>query len=336
MGLNPQSSSTSGPALPATPVTLEIEAVRNCVGRVYSFKPRTKRDSKKQHELHGDQLYHYHPVVVIHRQSDGRVHIVIITYSVDTTVDPRMHVPISGNHWNTTEGRPQVNLAKWRFISLSWESSVQLWDHVIEAERGFISKEDWEYQNTEKKVASAVSSFINRWTSVEQGQNQICKLQILQEKVKSLAAVVDECLDQHWLQPQRELQQSLSEQGRTLQEADCRQLDYEGELIPDQSQDQENQNRLIEAAEAQAIKRVETEILINEMTKVQNYKAGKRSLGQQKRLRRAVENIVTEEIRRRHREKVWKAAESTLREAGYSEDDLAFLECEWPAQVNSH
>lgn len=111
MGLNPQSSSTSGPALPATPVTLEIEAVRNCVGRVYSFKPRTKRDSKKQHELHGDQLYHYHPVVVIHRQSDGRVHIVIITYSVDTTVDPRMHVPISGNHWNTTEGRPQVNLA---------------------------------------------------------------------------------------------------------------------------------------------------------------------------------------------------------------------------------
>lgn len=181
-----------------------------------------------------------------------------------------------------------------------------------------------------------MSSYINRWTSVEQGQNQICKLQILQEKVKSLAAVVDECLDQHWLQPQRELQQSLSEQGRTLQEADCRQLDYEGELIPDQSQDQENQNRLIEAAEAQAIKRVETEILINEMTKVQNYKAGKRSLGQQKRLRRAVENIVTEEIRRRHREKVWKAAESTLREAGYSEDDLAFLECEWPAQVNSH
>lgn len=73
---------------------------------------------------------------------------------------------------------------------------------------------------------------------------------------------------------------------------------------------------------------METEILINEMTKAQNYKAGKRALGQKKRLRRAVEDIVTEEIQRRHREKVWKAAESTLGEAGYSEDDLAFLECE--------
>lgn len=50
---------------------------------------------------------------------------------------------------------------------IAWESAVKLWDYVIEAERGFISQQDWEYQNIEKRVSSAVSSYINRWTSVE-------------------------------------------------------------------------------------------------------------------------------------------------------------------------
>lgn len=113
-------------------------------------------------------------------------------------------------------------------------------------------------------------------------------------------------------------------------------LDYERGLVPDQSQGQANQNSLIEAAEAEAVRRVETEIVISEMTKDQNCQTGKRSLGQKKRIRRAVEDIINEEIQRRHRGKAWKATESTLAEAGYSENDLAFLECEWLAQINSH
>lgn len=81
---------------------------------------------------------------------------------------------------------------------------------------------------------------------------------------------------------------------------------------------------------------METEIVINEMTKGQNYTTGKCASGQKKRIRRAVENIINEEIQRRHREKAWEAEKSTLVEAGYSGDDLAFLECEWLAQINSH
>lgn len=130
-----------------------------------------------------------------------------------------------------------------------------------------------------KKVSSAVSSYITRWTIVEQGKKQICTLQLLQQQVKSLAAEVDECLDQHWLQPQRELQQSLSEQVWALRESVRRILDYERELVQNQSQGQENHNSLIEATEAEAVRRVETEIVINEMTKGHNYTTGKRAWG---------------------------------------------------------
>lgn len=102
-------------------------------------------------------------------------------------LDSRKFVPFEDlQEFHSQSGEP---------FQLSWESTVTLWDYVIEAERGFISKEDWEYQNTRKKVASTVSSYISRWTSLEQGQNQIYKLQVLQEKVRSLAAVVDKCLD---------------------------------------------------------------------------------------------------------------------------------------------
>jgi hypothetical protein len=372
MSLEPHSSNAGDPALVATPITFEIEAVRSCVGKVYTFKPFAKKwNSETQHEFHLDRMYQCHPVVVIHRQPDGRVHIVNITSSVDETADPRIYMPVSGNHWQAGENCSEVRLVNTKeyacelpkprsyvkldsrrtvpfealkeihtpngeLCQLAWESAVKLWDCVIEAERGFISQQDWEYQNAEKKVSSAVSSYINRWTSVEQGQNQICKLQVLQERVKSLAAVVDECLNQHWLQPQRELQQSLSERGRTLQDALSRQLDYERDLVPGQSQDQANHSSLIEAAEEEAVRRLETEIVICEMTKDHNYETGKRASGQKKRIRRAVEKIINEELQRRHREKAWKAAESTLVEAGYSKDDLAFLECEWLAQVNSH
>lgn len=171
---------------------------------------------------------------------------------------------------------------------------------------------------------------------MEQGKKQICTLQLLQEQVKSLAAEVDECLDQHWLQPQQELQQSLSEQGWALREAVRRMLDYERELVHNQSQDQENNNNsLIEAAEAKAVRRVQTEIVINEMTKGHNYTTGKRAWGEKQRIRRAVRNIINVEIQRRHSERAWKAVKSTLA-GGYSDDDLAFLECEWLAQINSH
>jgi hypothetical protein len=44
-------------------------------------------------------------------------------------------------------------------------------------------------------------------------------------------------------------------------------------------------------------------------------------------------DIINEEIQRLHRGNTWKAAVPTLVEAGYSEEDLAFLECEWLAQV---
>lgn len=94
MSLKSYSSYADNPALAATPITLEIEAVTNCVGKVHHFKPYTKWSSETQHELHLDKLYLYHPVVVIHRQPDGRVHIVNITSTVDETVDSRMYIAI--------------------------------------------------------------------------------------------------------------------------------------------------------------------------------------------------------------------------------------------------
>ncbi|KFY01348.1 hypothetical protein V490_00969 [Pseudogymnoascus sp. VKM F-3557] len=108
-----------------------------------------------------------------------------------------------------------------------WESPVKLWDYVIEAERGFKSQQEWELQTAEKKVYIAVSGYINRLASVDQVGKQIGQLQLLQQKARSLAAEVDECLDQHWLQPQRELEQSLSEQGQALRDDVRRQLAYE-------------------------------------------------------------------------------------------------------------
>ncbi|KFY64402.1 hypothetical protein V496_03293 [Pseudogymnoascus sp. VKM F-4515 (FW-2607)] len=169
----------------------------------------------------------------------------------------------------------------------------------IEAVRNRVGKIYSFKPYTKKKVSSAVSSYTTRWTSVEQGKKHICTLQLLQEKVKGLAAVVDECLDQHWLQPQRELQQSLSEQVSALREAVRRMLDYERESVQNQTRDQENHN--IEVAEAEAVRHVETEIVINETTKGHNYTTGKRTWGQKQRIRRAVENIINEEIQRRHR-----------------------------------
>ncbi|OBT62861.1 hypothetical protein VE03_07554 [Pseudogymnoascus sp. 23342-1-I1] len=249
---------------------------------------------------------------------------------------PRSYVRLDSRITVPFEALQELHTQSGELCQLAWESAVKLWDYVIEAERGFISQRDWEYQDIEKKVSSAVSSYITRWTSVDQGEKQIFTLQLVQEKIKSLAAVVDGCLDQHWLQPQRELQQSLSEQGWTLRDAVRRMLDYERELVPIQSQDQANYQSLIEEAEAEAVRRVETEIVITEITKGHNYTTGRRASGQKKRIRQAVENLLNEEVQRRHREKAWKATKSTLEEAGYSDKDLAFLECEWLAQINSH
>lgn len=299
-----RSSSTTEPVLAASPVTLEIEAARNCVGRVYKFKPQKKWSLDTQHEVHRDWLYQQHPVVVIHRHPDGHVHIVTITSSIDKTIDPRMYMPVSGNHWDTAYNRAKVNLASTEACAcemqksqsyvrldsrrqvpfevlqefhshngehyqLSWESAIKLWDSVIGAERGFISQQELEYQNAEKRVSLAVSGYINRWTSVEQGEKQMRMLRLLQEKVKTLAEVVDECLDQHWLQPQQELERSLSEQERTLQNAVRGQLGH-------QSQNQADDNPILKAVEAEAVRRVETEIVISEM-RGQNSKAGKRT-----------------------------------------------------------
>lgn len=165
---------------------MAIEAVRNCVGKIYNFKPRTAWSAETKHELHLDQLYHYHPVVVIHRQSDGRVHIDNITPTIDKTIDPRMYMPVSGNHWHTGENSSQIRQVNTKAYAcempkprsyvrldskktvpfealqelhtqsgepcqLAWESAVKLWDYVIEAERGFISQQDWEYQDTKRK-----------------------------------------------------------------------------------------------------------------------------------------------------------------------------------------
>ncbi|KFY10557.1 hypothetical protein V492_04962 [Pseudogymnoascus sp. VKM F-4246] len=325
MSPKPGSSSTPDPKSAASLVTLEIEAARNCIGRLYKFKPYSKWSLDTQHEIHRDRLYQQHPVVVIHRQSDGHVHILTITSSIDKTVDRRMYMPVSGNHWDTSETREKVNLESTQagacempkpqsYVRLdsrrqvpfevlqeshghsgenyqvSLESAIKLWDSVMEAERGFVSQQKFEYQNAERMVSQAVSGYIDRWTSVEQGEKQIRMLHLLQNRVKILARVIDDCLDQHWLQPQQELERSLFEQERTLQNAVRGQLGY-------QSQNQGGDNLFQKAAEAEAARRVETEIAISEM-RDQNNRAGKCTTAQNKKLKKAVQKLIREEIRR--------------------------------------
>ncbi|OBT42679.1 hypothetical protein VE00_06093 [Pseudogymnoascus sp. WSF 3629] len=373
------SSSATNPDPAASPI-LEIEAARNCVGRVYNFKPYKKWSLDTRHEVDRDWLYQQHPVVVIHRQSDGHVHIVTITSSINKTIDPRMYMPVSGNHWDATDNRTKVNLASTETSAcempkaqsyvrldsrrqvpfevlhefhnqngenyqLSWESATKLRDSVLEAERGFVSlqQQELEYREAEKRVSLAVSSYINRWTSVEQGEKQIRMLRVLQEKVKTLAGVVDECIDQHWLQPQQELERSLAADGRDLQNAVCRQKDCKKEQVLSLSQDEASHKILLEAVEAEAVRRVETEIVIDGMRKGQNCKTGKLSSKQTRTVKRAVKNIIREEGAveaignkvKTTEGKVttapdvpldWKEAESTSTESGYTDKALALLE----------
>ncbi|KFZ16030.1 hypothetical protein V501_02461 [Pseudogymnoascus sp. VKM F-4519 (FW-2642)] len=390
--MSPESSSSSGTNVgrAASPATLEIESARNCVGRVYNFKPYKKWSLDTHHEVDRDWLYQQHPVVVIHRQSDEHVHIVTITSSIDKTIDPRMYMPVSGNHWDTTDNRAKVNLVgtetdasempkprsyvrldsrkqvpfdvlqefhshSGEHYQLSLESTIMLWDSVMEAERGFTSGQELEYQDAEKRAALAVSSYINRWTSVQQGEKQIRMLRVLQEKVRTLVGVVDEWLDQHWLQPQQELERSLSEKERALQDAVREQgfhIKNRADHIP-----------IGITVEAEALRRVEIEFMIN-----QSNKAGKRTPAQNRKLeklKKVVQNVIREELQRqgwdegmgsngktteekraaklakkerkalKARKKAmapdipldWEAAESTLTEAGYAGEDLAFLEC---------
>lgn len=396
-----RSSSTAKPSPAASSVTIEIETVRNCVGRVYKFKPYNKWSSDTQYTVDKDVLYQQHPVVIIHRQSDGQVHIVTITSTIDKTIDPRMYMPVSGNHWDTADHRAKVNLASTETdacempkpqscvrldsrrqvpfevlqefhshggeqYQLSSESAIKLWDSVMEAERGFVSQQEWEYQNAEEKVSLAVSSYINRWTSVEQGEKQIRMLRLLQQNIKALAGVVDECLDHHWLQPQQELERSLSEEEHSLQNAVRTQLGYH-------SHNKTDNNPILKAVEAEAVRRVDTEIKISEM-RGQNSKTGQRTAAQNKKLEQAVKVLIKREIQRgqggdedmgsevatngekaaklskkkRKKRKApkarnqsivpdftpdWEAAESTLTESGYSDKDLAILECGRLAQA---
>lgn len=244
---------------------------------------------------------------------------------------PRSYVRLDSRRTALFEALQELHSDFGEQYQITWESAVKLWDYIIEAERCFKSQQEWELQNAKKKVYVAISGYINRLASVDQVGKQIGQLQLLQQKARSLAAEVDECLDQHWLQPQRELEQSLSEQGQALRDDVRRQLAYEVELVSSQIQDKEDYNRLVEAAEDKAIRRIESKIVMS-ITKGQSSKTGKCS-PEQKKIRRAVMDIINEEIQRLHRENTWKAAEPTLVEAGYSEDDLAFLECQWLAQV---
>ncbi|OBT58686.1 hypothetical protein VE04_01191 [Pseudogymnoascus sp. 24MN13] len=389
--MSPESSSSSstnvGPA--ASPATLEIESARNCVGRVYNFKPYKKWSLDTHHEVDRDWLYQQHPVVVIHRESDGHVHIVNITSSINETIDPRMYMPVSGNHWDTTDNRAKVNLVgtetdasempkpqsyvrldsrkqvpfdvlqefhshSGEHYQLSLESTITLWDSVMEAERGFTSGQGLEYQNAEKRAALAVSDYVDKWASVKQGEKQIHALRLLQKKVKKIEGIVDRSLDL-WLQPQKELERSLSEKERALQDAVREQgfhIKNRADHIP-----------VAIAVEAEAVRRVETEFMIN-----QNNKAGKLTPVQNKileKLKKVVQKVIREELQRqgwdegmgsngktteekraaklpKKKRKAlkarnmamapdipldWEAVESTLTEAGYADEDLAFLEC---------
>lgn len=395
MSSESSSSSAANPDSAASPI-LEIEAARNCVGRVYNFKPYKKWSLDTHHEVDRDWLYQQHPVVVIRRQSDGHVHIVTITSSIDKTIDPRMYMPVSGNHWDTSDNRPKVNLASTEtsacempkpqsyvrldsrrqvpfdvlrefhghsgeHYQLSWESTIKLWDSVMEAERGFASQQELEYQNAEDRVSLAVSSYISGWTSTQQCEKQIHVLRQLQEKVNKLAEVVDETIDRHWLQPQKERERNLSKDERALQNA----VREQGH----QSQNRADHIPIAIAVEAETVRRVETEFMTN-----QNNKAGKRTPAQNKRLKKlkkVVQNVIREELQRqgwdegmgndvktteekmaaklakkerkalKARNKAmapdipldWEAAESTLTESGYADEALAFLECVRLSQV---
>ncbi|OBT90467.1 hypothetical protein VE02_01180 [Pseudogymnoascus sp. 03VT05] len=306
--MSPKSSSSSAtnPDSEPSPATLEVESARNCVGRVYNFKPCKKGSSDTHHKVHKDWLYQQHPVVVIHRQSDGHVHIVTITSSIDKTIDPRMYMPVSGDHWDTADHSAKVNLVgtetdasempkpqsyvrldsrkqvsfdvlrefhshSGEHYQLSWESTIKLWDSVMEAERGFASQQELD---------------------MEQGEKQISKLRLLQEKIKGLAKEVDECLDQPWLQPQQELERSLFEQEQTLKHA-VQEQGY-------QSQNQANDNPVLEAIKAETVRRVETEIAISKM-RGRNSKTGKLTPRQNKELKE-FQNLIRDEIRRGQQE----------------------------------
>lgn len=322
MDPEPSSSSAINPDSAASPI-LEIEAARNCVGRVYNFKPYKKWSLDTHHEVDRDWLYQHHPVVVIRREPDGHVHVVNITSSIDKTIDPRMYMPVSGNHWDATDSRPKLNLASTEtspcempkpqsyvrldsrrqvpfdvllefhshsgeHYQLSWESTMKLWDSVMEAERGFASQRELEYQNAEDRVSLAVSRYSSTWASMQQCEKQIRVLRQLQEKVNKLAEEIDQAIGRYWLQPQKELERNLSKDGRALQNA----VRDQGH----QSQNRADHIPIAVAVEAETVSRVETDLMTN-----QKNKAGKRTPAQNKTLKKpkkVVQDVVREKLPR--------------------------------------
>ena len=139
-------------------------------------------------------------------------------------LDSRREVPLETLQAFRGEDGRQFELAR--------ASRESLWAWVMHAERGWVTEEEWEYQEVMRRVEVAVSEHVDRVVLAEQERRLREMLQRLREKDEALADEVAACLGRRWLEQQQQLFRTLRAHQTMLQDAAYGQLNTKRTLVP--------------------------------------------------------------------------------------------------------
>jgi hypothetical protein len=139
-------------------------------------------------------------------------------------LDSRREVPLETLQAFRGEDGGQFELAR--------ASRERLWAWVMQAERGWVTEEEWEYQEVMRRVEGAVSEYVDRVVFVEQERRMREVLRRLRERDGVLADEVEKCLGREWLEQQQQLFRTLRAQQSMLQDAAYGRLNTKRTLVP--------------------------------------------------------------------------------------------------------